>query len=52
VPAADAVVSDRQVQAVVVCLDGEVGQGGVGVFGGVGERLGDHVVGGDLDRLR
>src|ERR671934_1686736 len=49
--AADAVVADRQVQAAVVGPHVDVGDRRLRVLGGVGQRLGDDVVGGDLDRL-
>jgi hypothetical protein len=40
------------VQVGGVLFDGDVGVGGVGVFGGVGEGFGHDVVGGDFDRVR
>src|SRR6266508_1389291 len=49
--ATGAVVADRQVQAAVTRLDLDMGGRGVGVLGGVGQRLGDDVVRGDLDLL-
>jgi hypothetical protein len=51
VGAADAVVANPQVQAAVACMDGDMGEGGVGVLGGVAERLRDDIVGGGLDRF-
>jgi hypothetical protein len=49
--ATDAVVTDRQLEAVVAGLDPDVDDRRVGVLGGVGQRLGDDVVGRHLDRL-
>ena len=47
--AAASVVVDADVQDVAAVGDLDVGGGGVGVFGGVGEGFGDGVVGGGLD---
>ena len=54
VSAADAVVADCDAQDVVVSVgvDGDRDGRGVRVLGRVGERLGDDIVGRDLDRLR
>jgi hypothetical protein len=52
VGAADAIVADQHVQAVATWLDADADDGGVGVLGGVAERLGDDEVGGHLDRVR
>ena len=48
--AAAAVVADTQVQAAAMGGGLDVGGGGTGVFGGVGECFGDGVVGGGLIR--
>jgi len=49
--AADTVIVNGQVQDVVAGPRRDVDVGRVGVFGGVGQRLRDDVVGRDLDRL-
>ena len=46
---AAAVVVDVQVQVAVTFGHLDVGGGGAGVLGGVGQCFGDGVVGGDLD---
>jgi hypothetical protein len=51
VGAAAAVVADAQVQDAVTFGHLDIGAGGAGVLGGVGECLGDGVVGGGLDRF-
>jgi hypothetical protein len=51
VRAAAAVVADPHVQDALAGNDLDLGGRGAGVLGGVGQRLGDGVVGGDLDRL-
>jgi hypothetical protein len=48
VGAAEPVVADAHAQGVLVCGDLNVDGGGVRVLGGIGQRLRDHVVGGDL----
>ena len=45
------VVADTDPQAAVTGSHLHLGGGGVRVLGGVGQRLGDRVVGCDLDRL-
>ncbi len=50
--AAAPVVADADPQHALTGGHGDRGGGGAGVPGGVGQRLGDHVVGGDLHRLR
>ena len=49
VGAAGAVVADAHVQDAVAFGGMDVGGGGAGVFGGIGECFGDGVVGGGLD---
>ena len=51
VRAAAAVVADAHVQDAVAFGHLDVGGGGAGVLGGVGQCFGDGVVGGGLDRL-
>ncbi len=51
VGAADAGVGDLDQQAVPERPDLDAGDRRLGVLGDVRERLGDHVVGGDLDRV-
>ena len=52
VGAAAAVVAHRDSQQAIVGVNVDVCGGGVGVFGGVCQRLGHQVVGGNLDGLR
>ena len=49
--AAAAVVADADVQDALAGGHLDIGDGGVRVLGGVGQCLGDRVVGGELDRL-
>ena len=49
--AATPVVADTHLQDAVACGHLDLGGGGVRVLGRVGQRLGDHVVGGGLNRL-
>ncbi|HYZ53482.1 MAG TPA: hypothetical protein VE733_08280 [Streptosporangiaceae bacterium] len=49
--AAAPVVADADVQEAVAGGHLDIGDGGVPVLGRVGQRLGDRVVGGELDRL-
>ena len=51
VSAAAPVVADAQVQAAATGRGLDVGDGGACVLGGVGECLGDGVIGGSLDRV-
>jgi hypothetical protein len=49
--AAASVVADAHAQVPVTGDQLDVDNGGVRVLGRIGQRLGDHVVGGDFDRL-
>ncbi len=51
VRAAAPVIADAHMQHAVADGHLDFGDAGAGVLGGVGERLGDRIVGGDLGRL-